>query len=102
MARWIVKEKAAGYTDEMLLAAIPNCYSYENHEKHGIEDLNADYAGTLYAEGYPDRLYLMYHDKGGSYWYKSYIDTGHGLIDLYEYVFGRQEGMKDRRRRVQQ
>ena len=101
MAHWIVKEKAAGYTEEMLLSAVSGCYSYENHAAHGFDSLSADYVGTLYAEGFPDRLYVMYQDKGGSYWYKSCVDTGHGTVELYEHVFGRKEGRPDRRRRVE-
>lgn len=100
MTSWIVKEKAAGFTDEMLLGALKNCYSYENHAAHGVENLNTQYAGTLYAEGRPDRLYVIFKDTGGSYWYQSHVLTERGEVDLYEYVFGRKERQTDRRRRA--
>lgn len=99
MAEWIAKETAAGYTKEALLKALNSCYSYENHAAHGVEDLSLEYCGAVYSSDFPDHLYLIYLDKGGTYWYKTVVETPRGRVELYEYVFGHKETERRRRGR---
>ena len=100
MAEWVVRETADGITAETLIDAAKSCYSYENHAAHGIEELSTDYIGTVYAKGQPSRLYLIYRDKGGTFWYKTLIETERGAVDPHEAIFGSREKHVDRRRRT--
>lgn len=53
----------------------------------------AEYIGK---ERSGDRIYLLYRDKQGMYWYKTVFKTMAGYISEYEYIFGPK---KNRRRR---
>lgn len=97
MARWIVTENVSGMPDDALIAAAKNCYSIENHAAHGIDSPSVEYVGTMCSESNTDRLYVIYREKGGSYWYKSFARTENGNVELYEHIFG---GRPDRRRRA--
>lgn len=94
---WIVKECAPGVKREKLLDAVKAAYSIENHAGHGVEDLSADYIGTVYADGRPEILYLLY--EGSGYWYESMRVTPDGTANLYESVFGHLERKEYRRRK---
>ena len=97
MANWIVTENVSGMSDDALIAAAKNCYSIENHAAHGIDSPSVEYVGTMCSESNTDRLYAIYREKGGSYWYKSFARTENGNVELYEHIFG---GRPDRRRRA--
>ena len=94
---WIVKECAPGVANEKLLEAVKTAYSIENHAGHDVEDLSANYIGTVYAAGQPDALFLLY--EGSGYWYESMRVTPGGTVNLYESVFGHPEKATEHRRR---
>lgn len=94
---WIVKECAPGVAKEKLLEAAKAAYSIENHAGHDVEDLSADYIGTVYTAGQPDALYLLY--EGSGYWYESMRVTPGGAVSLFESVFGHPERKEYHRRK---
>ena len=73
MANWIVAENVSRRSDDAFIAAARDCYSMENHAAHGIDSLNVKYVGTMYSERAENRLYVIYKDIGGAYWYKSFV-----------------------------
>lgn len=84
-------------SDDALIAAAKNYYSIENHAAHGLDSISVEYVGTMCSERDGDRLYVIYREKGGSYWYKSLVRTKNGNVELYDHIFGSRP---DRRRRT--
>ena len=97
MSDWIIKETAEGVTQNDLLDAIQKAYSIENHAAHGIDELSPASIGTAYADGAPNRLYVLYR-HGDTFWYKTLIRAGSVEMELYERIFGRKEPFRDKRK----
>lgn len=96
MANIAWDEDATVYLDgsrHQLESAFKNAYSMENMSGHGAEDLEVEYIGTIQKK---NRLYLMYMDSVGGYWYKTLIQTPQGSKSLYQAIFGRKEKLKHR------
>lgn len=89
-------EDVTAYLDgsrHLLEPAFQNAYSIESRSGHGAEDLEVEYIGTIQKK---NRLYLMYMDSVGDYWYKTLIQTTQGSKTLYQAIFGRKEKKKYR------
>ena len=87
-------EDAAVYLDgsrHLLEPAFKNANSIENMAGHGAEGVEVEYIGTVQKK---NRLYLLYMDSVGGYWYKTLIQTPQGSQTLYQAIFGRKEKIK--------
>lgn len=72
----------------LLEVAERNAYSIENMEGHEAQNREVTYIGTIQRK---NRLYMMYKDSAGDYWYKVMIQTPQGAISEYQSIFGKRE-----------
>ncbi len=72
---------------ESLNEAFRQAWSIENREAHGSAG-ETEYIGT---EKYKNRLYDIYRDQDGQYFYSVRIITPEGVKTEYEAIFGRRE-----------
>lgn len=54
-------------------------------------------AGRKQSRMNPNKEYILYRDKGGNFWYRVEFLTDHGRNSEYEYIFGKRE--KKRRKK---
>jgi hypothetical protein len=85
------------YTAEDLEAFAKGAYNYESRDRHGKGNLKTEYVGTLQRD---NRLYDLYSDTGGNYWYILRYMTPEGPVSEYEWIFGHKEPGKKRRRSI--
>lgn len=67
--------------------ALKRAYSYESRAGWGAQDLQTTPIGTIERQG---RLYDLYVDTGGSYWYKVRIRTDQGPLPESVAIFSRE------------
>ena len=71
--------------------AFKNAYSMENRKAHGAEGLNITYIGKKVESG---RVYVLYKDSGGNYWYQTGIKVENEVLPEYEAIFGKKKKQK--------
>jgi len=47
----------------------------------------------------PDKDYLFFRDKAGNFWYRTEYQTDKGRMSEYEYIFGKKEKRKPRKKK---
>lgn len=82
------------YTQEQLEEFMKHAYSYESREKHEAAGFATSFIGTVQLG---NRLYDLFADTGGNFWYINRIITNKGIVSEYEAIFGHSEGKKMRR-----
>ena len=70
--------------------ALRQAWSVENREAHGSTG-ETEYIG---AKKYKNRLYDVYRDQDGKYFYSVRIITPDGIKTEYEAIFGRPEPVR--------
>lgn len=81
------------YTQEYLEECLRKAYSYESRTGWDAEDLETVFIGTVL---HGKRIYDVYMDSSGKYWYKVRIITDKGAVTEYEAVFGKPNRRKHR------
>mgnify|MGYP007121850272 CR=1 FL=1 len=76
------------YTQRQLEICMKSAYSYENRAGWEKEYLSVEQIGMVQRG---ERVYSLYEDSEGNYWYKLFFMTDHGLITEYEKIFGHPE-----------
>lgn len=74
-------------TANKLEDALKHAYSIENMEGHGAAGREIDHIGTV---EFNERLYLLYQDNNGNYWYRVKRRTRKGIVSEYEAIFGKK------------
>ena len=80
------------YTQKQLEICMRSAYSYENRAGWEKDNLSVEQIG-MGQRG--ERVYSLYEDSEGNYWYKLFFMTDQGMITEKEKVFGCQ-----RRKRI--
>lgn len=94
---WEIVETAENISKDELLEGMDKCYSIENYQGHGLDEIQPEYAGIVRCSTRPNRIYLISKDKGGTFWYETYMQTDAGRKKLVEYIFGDTEANVRRR-----
>ena len=72
-----------------------HAWSIENCPE-SISDLEE--VGQRIGRQQDNRVYILYKDKSGRYWYKVEFLTDRGRISEYEYIFGKKAKRKYKKR----
>lgn len=84
------------YTRAGLEECLKEAYSYECRAGWELDGLGTEFIGTVRRK---ERLYDLYVDTEGNYWYTVRIITESGIVSEYESVFGCTEAERRKRRR---
>lgn len=76
------------YTQQSLIECMDKAYSYESRAGWDADNLSTKYVGSV-RNG--NRIYNIFVDTNGNYWYKTHIDTEDGIVSEYEAIFGHKE-----------
>lgn len=82
------------YTQKQLKKYLNEAWSYESREGWGAEELPTEFIGTV-QKG--KRLYDIYVDTSGNYWYMVRIIKKEGIVSEFESIFGYPETMHQSR-----
>ena len=83
-------------TQEQLASILKKSWSYESRAGWDAEELTTEFIGTVQRYG---RLYDLYVDTAGNYWYTVRIVTQRGIVSEYESIFGYPEHERRNHRR---
>lgn len=70
---------------------LSRAYSFESRETHGAGNRNTTAIGSIQ---YGNRIYDLYQDTAGNYWYKTRIIKDGQALPEYEAIFGHPEREK--------
>ncbi len=76
------------YTQRQIENCLKSAYSFENRQGWEKEDLSVEQIGMVQRG---ERVYSLYEDSEGNYWYKLFFMTDQGMITEEEKVFGSQK-----------
>lgn len=79
-----------------LSECLKNAFSYESREGHGADGLSTKFVGTVKSG---NRMYDLYKDTNGNYWYIVRIIKENGTMSEYEAIFGHPEREMRRRKK---
>lgn len=90
------QKKVDEYTKEDLEEKLKTAYNIEARAGHKKEHPSTTMIGTVRRK---NKLYDVYQDSDGNYWYAVRFATDRGAVSEFEYIFGHPERKQEKKRR---